>query len=141
MKVGFVDLTQAQINEFSPFFTAAQCQFNVVWRDKNRLYQPDVIEQPWVCFVVLFDGFFARLKLYQDVCRTFPFKTAFDGEKCLIVLDDLTVDAIEITLGIGQIVNCIQDIGFTYAVGTCYGVYSIAKAQRLVAVVLEMVQL
>jgi hypothetical protein len=57
------------------------------------------------------------------------------------VLDDLTVNAIEITLGIGQIVNCIQDIGFTYAVGTCYGVYSIAKAQRLVAVVLEMVQL
>jgi hypothetical protein len=57
------------------------------------------------------------------------------------VLDDLTVDPIEITLGIGQIVNCIQDIGFTYAVGTCYGVYSIAKAQRLVAVVLEMVQL
>jgi hypothetical protein len=38
-------------------------------------------------------------------------------------------------------VNCIQDIGFTYAVGTCYGVYSITKAQRLVAVVLEMVQL
>jgi hypothetical protein len=141
VQVGFVDLTQAQIDEFSSIFTAAQSQFNVVRRDKNRLYQPDVIKQSWICFVVLFDGFFARLKLNQNVCWTFPFKTAFDGKKGLIVLDDLTVDAIEITLGIGQIVTCIQDVGFTYAVSTCNGVYSIAKSQRLVAVVLEMVQL
>ena len=55
--------------------------------------------------------------------------------------DDLTVNAVEITLGIGQVMHCIQNIGLAYAIGSSDGVNPIAKLQSALAVVLEVKQL
>ena len=57
------------------------------------------------------------------------------------MLNDLTVDPIKITLGIGQIVHRIQDVGFAYAVGPSEGVDPIAKFEGPLAVILEVEQL
>ena len=46
------------------------------------------------------------------------------------MLYDLTVDAVEITLGVGQVMNRIQNVGFPNAVGSGDRIYAIAKFQR-----------
>ncbi len=54
------------------------------------------------------------------------------------MLDDLTVDAVEITFGVGQIMHRIQNVGFSNSIGPGDGIYPIAKFQRQLVVVLEL---
>ena len=53
----------------------------------------------------------------------------------------MLIYTIKKTLGISQVVNCIQNIGFTTAIWPCNTVYSITKLQVLFVVVLKIKQL
>ena len=100
-----------------------------------------MVEQSGIGLVILFDAFFATFKLNQDIGRRFPFKMAFDGKKRCIMFDDLAIYSVEITLGIGQLMDRVQDVGLANAIGTSNCVNSIAKLQRSLAVVLKVKQL
>jgi hypothetical protein len=64
-----------------------------------------MVQQSWIGFVVLLDGLLSRFKLNQNFGGHFPFKFPFDRKKGLLMLYDLTVDAVEITFGVGQVMN------------------------------------
>ena len=81
-----------------------------------------MVEQSGIGLVILFDAFFATFKLNQDIGRRFPFKMAFDGKKRRIMFDDLAIYSVEITLGIGQIMHRIQNVGFSASILACYAV-------------------
>jgi len=89
-----------------------------------------MIQQSWIGFVVLLDGLFTRFKLHQNFGGHFTFEFPFNSEKGLLMLYDLTVDAVEITFGVGQIMHRIQNVGFSNAIGPGDRIYTIAKFQR-----------
>jgi hypothetical protein len=57
------------------------------------------------------------------------------------MFNQLLIYSIKKTLGIGQVVNRVQNIGFSAAIGTCNAIDAIAKLQVLFFVVLKIKEL
>jgi hypothetical protein len=100
-----------------------------------------MVQQALVAFAVLLQRLFAIAKINQNIRGGFIFEPAMNAEMLLPVQDNLLVDAIEKTFSIGQVINSIQDIGFSRTIGACNTINVFAKLQMLLLVILEEKQL
>ncbi len=101
----------------------------------------NMVQQALVAFAVLLQRLFAIAKINQNIRGGFIFEPAMNAEMLLPVQDNLLVDAIEKTFCIGQVINSIQDIGFSRTIGACDTINVFAKLQMLLLVILEEKQL
>jgi hypothetical protein len=98
-----------------------------------------MVQQSRIGFAVFLQRFFPVSEVGQNVgFVAFVSKPAMQTEKILTVKYQLIVYAVEKTFGIAQVVNRIQNIGFTDTIGSGNAIESGAKFQIAFAVVLEI---
>ena len=103
--------------------------------------QPNVVEQTGIGLAVLLDGFFALGKIYQNIGFYIVAKPAVNAEKFLAMQYQLLINSIEEALGVAEVVNSVENIGFACSIGPGDAIQSASELNKPFCVVFVVEEL